>query len=302
MSHFTGAPRSSNRQARFSLPTIFTCQTAARFLTMSALLLLISGPAEAQGDGIGAGMGFDVEYISPQRFRDPGDRTRVWFPAKYVCGETQPGDRLVQGTYSTVINVLNLSKFRVRIGWWFSAGPGVGIQGAQAVTESHGSLYMDCPFIIRNLRASGVEVDSFIEGFIAIEDLNDARTDRTPTRVAAVYSSLHKQVHNLPDLLPRRTERTYCQRDTEGRLIVTIRNQGEANAPASTTRIAFDGGAAFERSTPPLAVGAEASLEPVPLPRGEGTVIFTITADATGAIREMNEPNNTVIGTCLLLQ
>ncbi|MBI1893010.1 MAG: hypothetical protein HYS14_02705 [Candidatus Rokubacteria bacterium] len=161
---------------------------------------------------------------------------------------------------------------------------------------------MDCPFIIRNLRASGVEVGSFIEGFIAIEDLNDARTDRIPTRVAAVYSSLHKQVHNLPDLLPRRTERTYCQRDTEGRLIVTIRNQGEANAPASTTRIAFDGGAAFERSTPPLAVGAEASLEPVPLPRGERTVIFTITADAMGAIREMNEPNNTVIGTCLLLK
>jgi len=51
-----------------------------------------------------------------------------------------------------------------------------------------------------------------------------------------------------------------------------------------------------------VAVGAEASLEPVPLPRGEGTVIFTITADAMGAIREMNEPNNTVIGTCLLLQ
>ena len=83
---------------------------------------------------------------------------------------------------------------------------------------------------------------------------------------------------------------------------MTIKNQGEADAPASTTRIAFESGAAFDRATPPLAVGAEASLEPVPLPQGEGTIVFTITADVMGAIREMNEPNNTAIGTCLILR
>jgi hypothetical protein len=59
---------------------------------------------------------------------------------------------------------------------------------------------------------------------------------------------------------------------------------------------------AFERPTPALAVGAEANVDPVPMPRGEGTVVFTITADATGVIREMNELNNTVIGSCLILQ
>jgi hypothetical protein len=53
---------------------------------------------------------------------------------------------------------------------------------------------------------------------------------------------------------------------------------------------------------PALAVGAEANLDPVPMPRGEGRVVFTITADATGVIREMNELNNTVIGSCLILQ
>lgn len=270
---------------------------------MSALLLPTGSPAQARGEGIGAGMGFDVEHIPPQRFRDPGGKVRAWFPVKYVCGETQPGDRLVPGHYSTVINVLNLSKFTIRIGWWFSSGAGrAGIQGAQAEIQGHGSLYMDCAFIVRNLRASGVEVGSFIEGFIAIEDLNDAATERTPTRVAAVYSALHKQAHNLPDLIPRQTERSYCRRDAEGRLIVTIANQGEAEAPASTTRIVFEAGEAFERLTPALAVGAEANLEPVPMPRGEGTVVFTITADAPGAIREMNELNNTVIGTCLIIQ
>jgi len=274
-----------------------------RFSAIAVLLLvLVASAAEAQ-DGIGVGMGLDVENIPPQRFRDPGASTRAWFPVKFVCGETQPVDRLVQANYSTLINVLNLSKFKIRIGWWFSAGSGqAGVAGAQAEIPSHGTLVMDCAFIIRNLRAMGIEVGSFIEGFISIEDLNDARTDRTPTRVTAVYASLHKQVHNLPDLLPLRTERSYCRLDAQGRLIVTIKNQGEANAPASTTRVAFDGGAAADRATPALAVGAQADLEPVPLPPGEGTIVFTITADVVGAIREMNEPNNTVIGSCLILR
>jgi hypothetical protein len=274
----------------------------ALYLAMSALLPTESW-AQTPPDGVGAGMGFDVEYIAPQRFQDPGGKMSAWFPVKYVCGETQPGGRLVPGHYSTVVNVLNLSKFAVRIGWWFSSGLGrPGIAGAQAEILGHASLFMDCAFIIRNLRAAGVEVGPFIEGFIAIEDLNDARADRTPTRVAAVYSSLHKQVHNLPDLIPRQTERTYCRRDPEGRLVVVIANQGEAAAAPSTTRIAFEGGEAFERPTPALAVGAEANVDPVPMPRGEGTVVFTITADATGVIREMNELNNTVIGSCLILQ
>jgi hypothetical protein len=151
----------------------------ALLLTMSALLLPNESLAQPRPDGIGVGMGFDVEYIAPQPFRDPGGKTSAWFPVKYVCGETQPGDRLVPGNYSTVINVLNLSKFIIRIGWWFSSGLGrAGIQGAQAEILGHASLFMDCSFIIRNLRAAGVEVGPFIEGFVAIEDLNDARPRR----------------------------------------------------------------------------------------------------------------------------
>jgi hypothetical protein len=274
-----------------------------RFSAITVMLLvLVASAADAQ-DGIGVGMGLDVQNIAPQRFRDPGGAMRAWFPVKFICGETQPVDRLVQGNYSTLINVLNLSKFKVRIGWWFSAGSGqAGVAGALAEIPSHGTLVMDCAFIIRNLLAFGMNVGPFVEGFVTFEDLNDAATDRTPTRVTAVYSSLHKQVHNLPDLLPLRTERDYCRLDGQGRLIVTIKNQGEANAPASTTRIAFDGGAVVDRATPALAVGAQADLAPVPLPPGEGRIVFTITADVLGAIREMNEPNNTVIGTCLILR
>jgi hypothetical protein len=69
----------------------------ALLLTMSALLLPNESLAQPRPDGIGVGMGFDVEYIAPQPFRDPGGKTSAWFPVKYVCGETQPGDRLVPG-------------------------------------------------------------------------------------------------------------------------------------------------------------------------------------------------------------
>jgi len=300
MSHLARSSGILPRRGRSSLSDIFTFHAIAVILTLAASLLP-GCPAGAQ-DGIGVGMGYDVVNILPQRFRDPGDKIRAWFPVKYVCGETQPGDSLAQGTYTTLINVLNLSKFKVRVGWWFSPGPGAGIKGAQAEIPSHGSLFMDCPFIIRNLLLFGVNVGPFLEGFISIEDLNEAAAERTPTRVTAVYSSLHKQVHNLPDLLPRQTEQSYCQRDAQGGLVVTIKNQGEANAAASKTRIALDRGAAYDRATPPLAVGAEASLEPVPLPQGEGTIVFTIKADAAATVREMNESNNTAMGACLILR
>jgi len=266
------------------------------------IVLLVAGAALAQ-DGIGVGMGLDVQQIAPQRYRDPGDKTRAWFPVKYICGDTQPVDKLVQGNYATLINVLNLSRFKILVGWWFSAGSGqLGRAGAQAEIPSHGTLVMDCAFIVKNLRILGFDVGPFVEGFVTFEDLNNAASERTPTRVTAVYSSLHKQVHNLPDLLPVRTERSYCRLDAQGRLIVTIKNQGEANAPASTTRVLFEGGAAVDRATPALAVGAEANLEPVPLPGGEGTIVFTITADVMSVIREMNEPNNTAIGSCVILR
>jgi len=107
---------------------------------MACVLLFISAiavPAGAQEDGIGAGLGFDVEYVAPQKFRDPGDRTRAWFPVKYVCGEAQPGDRLAQGVYTTDINVLNLSKFKVKVGWWFSGGAGATLNAPSSPQRAY---------------------------------------------------------------------------------------------------------------------------------------------------------------------
>jgi CARDB len=265
---------------------------------------LLVSPVNAQtegSDGIGVGVGFDVEQIMPQRFRDPGARRRAVFPVKYVCGETRPTDRLAPGSYRTVINVLNLSTFQTQVGWIFSPGLGrAGFEGASALIPRFGSFSMDCPFIIQNLQAKNLEVGPFTEGFITIVDLNNADTERTPTRVTALYSALPKQVHNQPDLLPIRLGPTWCRLDDQKRLIITIRNQGEANAPASTTRIAING-SSFNLVTPALAPGTQADLAPVPLPSGEGTFTFTITADIPDVIREMSETNNSAIGSCMQL-
>ena len=245
-----------------------------------------------------AGLGFDVQYIEPQKFRDPGDVTRVYFPVKFVCGETETNDGFVPASYRTSINVQSLSKFKVNIGWRFVTVPNA-IVGAQAEIPSFGSLAMDCDFIVTNLASAGVAVGPFTEGFVLIEDLTRAST----VRVAAVYSVLHKQLHELPDLVPVETATGFCKRDAQGRLIVTVKNKGEIAALASTARITVKGFSPVDRFTRALAVGEQVDLEPIDFPSTqEGTFTFVITADVNHQIREVYEANNTVIGACTILK
>jgi hypothetical protein len=159
---------------------------------------------------------------------------------------------------------------------------------------------MDCEFIVRNLASGGVNVGPFVEGFLLIEAL-----DRTTVRVVAVYSALHKQLHgeSLPDLLPVKTEPSFCKRDAQGRLIVTIGNQGDGAADQTSTKITFAGHAPVLRSTPAIAPGGQVDLEPVEIPiQGEGILRVTIVADEENADLESDEFNNTAVGLCTIIQ
>src|SRR5262249_2079467 len=251
--------------------------------------------------GVGAGLGFAVEYVKPEDFRDPGDKTRTFFPAKFVCGEAQSGDSLAPAVYTTSINVVSLTKFQTKIGWRFIVVPKT-IVGAAALLPSYGTVEMDCPFIIANLVAGGVTVGPFIEGFLLIEAL-----DRPPAtvRVVAVYSALHKQLHGgpLPDLVPVKTAQGFCKRDAQGRLIVTIGNKGDGSAAATTTRVAFAGTVPVVRTTPAIAAGGQVDLDPIDIPiQGEGSRTFTITADEGSSELESDEFNNVVVGLCTIIQ
>lgn len=255
-------------------------------------------PHRAAISAAGAGLGFAVEYVKPEDFRDPGNKTRTFFPVKFVCGEAQNGDSLAPAVYTTSINVVSLTKFQTKIGWQFIVVPKT-IVGAAALLRSYGTVEMDCEFIITNLVSGGVAVGSFIEGFLLIEAL-----DRTTVRVVAVYSALHKQLHGepLPDLIPVETTASFCKRDAQGRLIVTIGNEGEGAAAQTTARIAFASNAPVLRSTPAVAPGGQVDLEPVDIPiEGEGIITFTIAADEDAEEIESDEFNNTAVGICTII-
>jgi CARDB protein len=83
-------------------------------------------------------------------------------------------------------------------------------------------------------------------------------------------------------------------------LIVTIRNQGDADAPASTTRVRFSPGGPTSLSTPAIPAGGSVDL-PFLIPTNcfNNDCGFRITVDFSKGINEANEGNNEVDDLCL---
>jgi len=86
----------------------------------------------------------------------------------------------------------------------------------------------------------------------------------------------------------------------KGRLVVTVKNQGNANAPASTTRVEFGFGGSFQLSTPAITAGGFVELPPLSIPATcyNPDCEFKITVDSTNQINESNKENNTASGLC----
>lgn len=97
----------------------------------------------------------------------------------------------------------------------------------------------------------------------------------------------------------------YCNLDAGNRLVVIVRNQGRADAPASTTRVTFTsvptGNVVVDLPTPALSEGASLTLGPVDVPANcyQADCHFTIATDSTNTIDESNERNNIARGYCL---
>ena len=100
-----------------------------------------------------------------------------------------------------------------------------------------------------------------------------------------------------------------CQRDTEGRLVFRVHNQGAVDAPDSVTRVVFGcpnagcaGPTQVDLDTPAL-TGFSGTELVVPIPDScfSSTTLkcdFKIGVDAGEAVTEANETNNTTAGTC----
>ena len=87
----------------------------------------------------------------------------------------------------------------------------------------------------------------------------------------------------------------------KGKLVVTVKNQGTAAAPASTTTVEFSPGGSFQLPTPAIPAGGSVDLTPLKIP---GVCFnpdcdFKITLDSNGQVNESNEGNNTADGNCL---
>ena len=95
---------------------------------------------------------------------------------------------------------------------------------------------------------------------------------------------------------------SFCHLDADGNLIVTTRNQGGAEAPASVTRVDFVGFGSFDLNVGSMAPNGVVSL-PQSIPDGcfNADCGFTITVDANNQVDETppNEGNNTATGKCI---
>jgi hypothetical protein len=113
------------------------------------------------------------------------------------------------------------------------------------------------------------------------------------------------QPSRLPDLVPVKPLGTpgpggFCKLDSQGRLLVSVRNQGSADAAASTTKVEFFPGGPRLLPTPPLVPGRLADLPPIDMPKAcfNPNCRFQLTVDANNELMESNEGNNRAEGMC----
>lgn len=256
---------------------------------------LPNAPGAAATTAGAAGSSIDVEYIALDRFDDVAADPISVYPVKFVCGEATASSWHTPGTYKTVINILNLSRFQKEIQWRFTNYQ-EAFEGASALIPSHGSIAMDCEFVVRQF-ATVTDVSEVLEGFVVIEDL----VENGPIRVAVVYTTLHKQLHDRPDLIPVAVAKRFCDLDDQRRLLVTVRNQGELASNATQTSVRISESSPVLLTTPALAPGDSVTLQPVALPQDEGFEAITIHVDNVEIVAETNEFNNIGHGGCTLI-
>jgi len=115
-------------------------------------------------------------------------------------------------------------------------------------------------------------------------------------------SVAEKQI--APDLVPfsrsGRYRSAFCRIEQGRKLRVTVKNQGNDNAPASTTTVTF-GDTSFSLDTPAIPAGGSADLLfDVPADCLSPYCSFKIMVDANSQVDEVSmEGNNNVSGACL---
>jgi len=242
------------------------------------------------------------------------------YAVKFVCGKSA-GKVVAPGTYFTAINVHNPTNKDIRLRKKFvvalpgeEAGPVSNFFEAKLGPDR--AFEIDCPDIFKHLAPAGAPAPDFLKGFVVIE--SDVELD-----VVVVYTAggpdgrvttldvervpprrLRPAQVGLPDLIPVPDPRPgvgFCRLDEQGRLLVRVKNQGTADAPASTTTVHFAPGGSFDLPTPAIPAGGTVDLPPLPIPGPcyNPDCNFRIVVDSKNEIVESDEGNNFASGLCL---
>jgi hypothetical protein len=105
-----------------------------------------------------------------------------------------------------------------------------------------------------------------------------------------------------PDLIPFNPKGmvNFCDTDGGGNLVVTVKNQGNADAGSSHVRVTFGQAGEFLKPIPPLAVNETATvIFEIPSGAYKPDLFFKIEVDALNEVKERNEGNNVQDGSCL---
>lgn len=236
------------------------------------------------------------------------------YAVKFVCGKSD-GDVLARGTYFTAINVHNPTEMDIGFRKKFAVSlpgqkPGPVSMFFDARLGPDEAFEIDC----REISERTDPKAGFVKGFCVIE--SDVELDVVGVYTAAGATDHVETMHlervvprrrpevRLPDLVPVPDPRTgFCRRDDSphGRLLVTVKNQGTADAPASTTTVEFSPGGSFDIPTPPIPAGQSVDLPPLDFPPAcfNPDCSFRIIVDSHHTVAESDETNNVASGTCL---
>jgi hypothetical protein len=243
----------------------------------------------------------------------------VQYAVKFICGTAGKFQVVARGTYFTAINIHNPFvgnvSFRKKI---VVATPGeesVISRFRDSQLSGDGALDFSCRNIADELGViffgsfNSKPRPRFLKGFVVIES-------KTELDVVAVYTTgtsglLGGRVTTMnlervpvrrlaPDLVAVPDAKgNFCRRDEAGRLIITVKNQGTADAGASITRIEFATGEHQLLITPAIPAGDSVEvLATFPPLCFRPDCTFRIAVDSTGIVSEFNELNNQTGGTC----
>ena len=257
----------------------------------------------------------------PVRAQEPSPLS-FQYAVKYICGTSPVGEFQVvaSGTYFTAINIHNPFvgnvSFRKKI---VVATPDVDpviSRFTDSQLPGDGALDFSCRDIADELGViffgsfNTKPRPRFLKGFVVIES-------RTELDVVAVYTTgtsglLGGRVTTMnlervpvrrlaqPDLVAVPDAKgNFCSRDEVGKLIITVKNQGTADAGASITRIEFATGEHQLITTPAIPAGGSVDvLATFPPLCFRPDCTFRIAVDSTGVVSEFNELNNQTGGAC----